>query len=245
MRRILEKDDRLLQLHKVSTSYGRVRMLQEVCLEVRKGEIVCLLGPNGAGKSTTIKTILGLVKPDLGEITFKDKRIDGLDTHRIVNLGVAIVPEGRRLFPRISVGQNLRLGASSLRDEHSLQQRYEEIFGLFPVLRERLNQATGTLSGGEQAMVAIGRAMVSNPDLLILDEPSFGLAPILVEQFYVTIRSIRERGTTILLSEQNAGMALATADRGYVLQKGAVRIQGETGELRRSEVVRKAYLGES
>jgi len=240
----LEKNDVLLRVEDLWTSYGKIRMLQGVCLEVREGEIVCLLGSNGCGKSTAIKAILGLVKPDRGQITFKGQRIDGLDTHRVVNLGVSVVPEGRRLFPRMSVQQNLRLGASSVRDEGYFRQKFEELFGLFPVLRERLSQPAGTLSGGEQAMVAIGRALVGEPQLLILDEPSFGLAPILVEQFYATIRRIREQGRTILLSEQNAGMALAAADRGYVLQKGVVRIQGDTAELRRSEEVRKAYLGE-
>ena len=237
------KQDVILKLNKVTTSYGKVKMLQGVSLDVSSGEIVCLLGSNGSGKSTTIKTILGLVKPDSGEIWFEKERIDTLNTFQIVAKGISIVPEGRRLFPRMSVYLNLKLGANNIKDESRLEEKANRIYELFPILRERRNQVAGTLSGGEQAMLAIGRALMSDPKLIIMDEPSFGMAPSLVEQFYETIKQIKASGTPILLSEQNAGMALAVADRGYVLQKGVVKISGSTEDLKKSEEVQKAYLG--
>jgi len=239
----LENHESILRLDNVSTSYGKVKMLQDVSLEVHSGEIVCLLGSNGSGKSTTIKTIIGLVKPDRGQIHFNGERIDRVSTNIIINKGISIVPEGRRLFPKMTVYQNLKLGATAEKDESSVYENIERIYELFPVLKDRRDQNTGTLSGGEQAMCAIGRALIKNPLLIIMDEPSFGMAPILVEQFYETIKRIKAQGTPILLSEQNAGMALSVADRGYVLQKGVVKISGTTSELKKSEEVQKAYLG--
>jgi len=239
----LENHESILRLDNVSTSYGKVKMLQDVSLEVHSGEIVCLLGSNGSGKSTTIKTIIGLVKPDRGQIHFNGERIDRVSTNIIINKGISIVPEGRRLFPKMTVYQNLKLGATAEKDESSVYENIERIYELFPVLKDRRDQNTGTLSGGEQAMCAIGRALIKNPLLIIMDEPSFGMAPILVEQFYETIKKIKAQGTPILLSEQNAGMALSVADRGYVLQKGVVKISGTTSELKKSEEVQKAYLG--
>ena len=239
----MENHESILRLDNVSTSYGKVKMLQDVSLEVHSGEIVCLLGSNGSGKSTTIKTIIGLVKPDRGQIHFNGERIDRVSTNIIINKGISIVPEGRRLFPKMTVYQNLKLGATAEKDESSVYENIERIYELFPVLKDRRDQNTGTLSGGEQAMCAIGRALIKNPLLIIMDEPSFGMAPILVEQFYETIKRIKAQGTPILLSEQNAGMALSVADRGYVLQKGVVKISGTTSELKKSEEVQKAYLG--
>ena len=209
----------MLEMKDVSTSYGKVKMLQGVSLRVDEGEAVCLLGSNGAGKSTTIKTILGLVKPDSGSITFNNEQIGGRKTHEIIRMGVSIVPEGRRLFPRMTVEQNLQIGLYADTGDTEIEAMKDNVFRLFPVLRERKNQLAGTLSGGEQAMLSISRALMQKPRLMILDEPSFGLAPILVEEFYETILKIKEQGTTILLSEQNAGKALEIADRGYVLQK--------------------------
>jgi len=231
----------LLELDSVSTCYGKIKILDNVDLSVGKGEVVCLLGSNGAGKSTMIKTILGLVKVVSGSVRLESERIDGLETYEIVRRGISVAPEGRRLFPRMTVEQNLEIG---LTDEHaSAEDLKERVFGLFPVLKDRARQAAGTLSGGEQAMVAISRALMQQPKLLILDEPSFGLAPMLVEAFYETILAIREQGMTILLSEQNAGKALEVSDRGYALQKGAIYASGTKEELLNNDLVRECYLG--
>ncbi|RKX86389.1 MAG: ABC transporter ATP-binding protein [Spirochaetes bacterium] len=219
-------------------------MLRSISLYVNPGEIVCLLGSNGAGKSTTLRTIIGLIKPDEGNIYFEGQKINIYKTYQIIRLGISLVPEGRRLFPKMSVIENLNIAIKDPNAADKNQELRERIFELFPVLMDRKTQLAGTLSGGEQAMLSIGRALMQEPKLLILDEPSFGLAPILVEEFYNTIQIINKQGTTILLSEQNAGKALSLADRGYVLQKGAILIEGKTQDLLKSEEVKKAYLGE-
>jgi len=232
----------LLELAAVSTRYGAVTVLRGISLTVRKGEITCLLGPNGAGKTTLIRTVLGLVRPVDGTVTFRGERIDGVRTNRIVERGIAVVPEGRRLFPRMTVTENLRMGAYRAWGTAELAARMGEIFALFPRLEERRSQVAATMSGGEQAMLAIGRALMSRPALLLLDEPSLGLAPRLVEQVFDLVRSINARGTTVFLVEQNARKTLAIAHRGYVLQKGEIVGSGTALELRGSEVVRHAYL---
>lgn len=231
----------MLALEGVSTRYGPIPILRGVSLRLDRGEVVCLLGPNGAGKTTLIKTILGLIRPFEGEISFEGKRIDGWKTHHVVGLGIAVVPEGRRIFPKMTVRENLRMGAFQ-EDPSDLDDRLEAIFGLFPRLRERAAQLAGTLSGGEQAMLAVGRALMRRPKLLLLDEPSLGLAPLMVQHIFDTIRQIRDQGTTIFLVEQNAHKTLALASRGYVIQKGEVILQGTAAELRQSKIIQHAYL---
>lgn len=217
-------------------------MLRSLNLKVEKGEVVCLLGPNGAGKTTTVKTILGLVRPVKGTVYFGGELIHQWKTHRIIDAGIAVVPEGRRLFPKMTVLENLKLGALAELDEAEVNLRLNSIFQLFPRLKERLNQLAGTLSGGEQGMAAIGRGMMGRPKILLLDEPSLGLAPILVEDFFKAIKQINAEGTTILLIEQNARKALSIASKGYVLQKGEIILQGNKAELYESDLIRKAYL---
>jgi branched-chain amino acid transport system ATP-binding protein len=232
----------LLELEDLSAAYGAVRALHGVSLEVREGEVVCLLGTNGAGKTTTVRCIVGILRPAGGRIRFDGRRIDGLSPARIVSQGIGVVPEGRRLFPKMTVEENLRMGALHLRSEAAIQRGLEEVYALFPVLRERRRQLAGTLSGGEQSMVAIGRGIVATPRLLLLDEPSLGLAPLLVNQLFEAIARIARRGTTVLLIEQNAVKALSIASRGYVLEKGRIVAEGTGEELLRSSALRMAYL---
>lgn len=232
----------MLKLKEVSTEYGGVPMLRHVSMEIEKGELVCLLGSNGAGKTTTMKSILRLIPLVGGEILFEDRSLRGWKTHEVVKAGVSVVPEGRRLFPKMTVLENLKLGAFTEGREEVLSQRLEMVFQLFPRLKERLHQIAGTLSGGEQGMVAIGRGMMGSPKLLLLDEPSLGLAPVLVEEFIKTIQKINESGTTILLIEQNAKKALSIASKGYVLQKGEIVVQGNRSDLFQSDIIRSAYL---
>jgi branched-chain amino acid transport system ATP-binding protein len=234
----------LLELRDVHTYYGAIHALRGVSFDVEEGEIVTLIGSNGAGKSTTLRTISGLLKPRQGEIRLRGERIDSRRPHEIVELGVCQSPEGRRVFGRMSVRENLEMGAFSRRDRTGLDGEYERIYELFPRLRERREQNAGTLSGGEQQMLAIGRALMAAPKVLLLDEPSMGLAPILVEQIFDIVKTINEGGTTVLLVEQNALMALGIANRGYILQTGEVVLSDSADRLRRDPAVRKAYLGE-
>jgi len=233
----------LLRLTDVHTYYGHIHALQGVSLEVRTGEVVTLLGANGAGKTTTLKTIHGLLHPREGRIEFDGIDITHIPAHELVRVGIGQSPEGRRIFSRMTVLENLQMGGYSRRDKGGLDDDYARVFELFPRLAERRTQHGGTLSGGEQQMLAIGRALMTRPKLLLLDEPSMGLAPILVEQIFSIIRDINKQGTTILLVEQNALMALGVADRGYVLQTGRIVRAGEASALLEDEEVRKAYLG--
>lgn len=237
----------MLELRSIQTSYGSIKALKGIDIKINKGEIVCLIGSNGAGKTTTLLTISGILKPDIGEIFFEGNSIKGLHPHEIVNRGICHVPEGRRIFPDLTVLENLEMGAIptglNIRDR-KLKERLEMIFSLFPILKERTKQRGGTLSGGEQQMLAIGRALMSNPKLLLLDEPSLGLAPIMVSKIFKTIKEINQSGVTILLVEQNARTALKLSDRGYVLENGVIRLTGSGEELLKNEEVKRAYLGE-
>ena len=234
----------MLDLADVHAYYGNIRALRGLSLAVQPGEIVTLIGANGAGKTTTLRTILGIVRPRRGTVSFNGQRVDTLATDRIVRLGSAQSPEGRRIFPRLSVLENLELGAFARSDREGIAPDLERVLGLFPRLRERLAQQGGTLSGGEQQMLAISRALMARPGLLLLDEPSMGLSPILVDTIFRIIEDINRQGTTILLVEQNARMALRVAHRGYVIQTGRIVLHDDAAELLRSDLVRKSYLGE-
>jgi branched-chain amino acid transport system ATP-binding protein len=233
----------LLELKDVHTYYGAIHALRGVSLSIDEGEIVTLIGSNGAGKSTTLRTISGLLKPREGEISLRDKRIDGMRPHEIVRLGLSQSPEGRRVFARMSVHENLEMGAFSRTETATLAEDFERVYTLFPRLRERIAQRAGTLSGGEQQMLAMGRALMAAPKLLLLDEPSMGLSPILVEQIFEIITTINKQGTTVLLVEQNALMALAVANRGYILQTGEIVLSDDASALASNPAVRDAYLG--
>jgi branched-chain amino acid transport system ATP-binding protein len=236
-------DGALLELNDVDTNYGPVEVLRNVSISINEGEIVCLLGPNAAGKTTTLKTILGMVEPVKGTIHLDGKRIDGRRTQEIVARGVTMVPEGRRLFAQMTVRENLEIGAELRTDKEAIQTDLERVVELFPRLKERYSQKAGSLSGGEQQMCAMGRALMAHPKVLLMDEPSMGLAPILVEQVFEIIREINSQGTTIFLVEQNASMALEIANRGYVLQTGEVVLSDTAEKLLQSEEVKEAYLG--
>jgi len=235
----------LLEVEDVHAYYGNVHALQGISLHVDEGEIVTLVGGNGAGKSTTLNTISGLVRPRSGGVRLAGEDLARFPAHEITAKGVVQVPEGRRMFARLTVLENLQMGAFIVRDPAMVRERTALVFALFPRLEQRKDQVAGTLSGGEQQMLAIGRALMTRPRLMLLDEPSLGLAPILVEQIFATITEINAQGVTMLLVEQNALQALSTASRGYVLQTGRVVLAGTSEELRRNEMVRKAYLGES
>ncbi|OGK84278.1 MAG: ABC transporter ATP-binding protein [Candidatus Rokubacteria bacterium GWA2_73_35] len=232
----------MLELSGVSTRYGAITMLRSVSLEVEAGRVACLLGPNGAGKTTLIRTILGIVRPVAGSIRFEGRPIHQLRTHQIVELGIGVVPEGRRVFPKMTVEENLRMGAFVEWAPADLERRREHVFELFPRLAERRRQRAATMSGGEQAMLAVGRALMSRPKLLLLDEPSLGLAPLLVEQLFTMVQTINRSGTTVFLVEQNARKTLEIADHGFLLQKGEVVGRGTAAELAASDLVRHAYL---
>lgn len=236
----------ILEVRNVHTYYGHVHALKGISLSVASGEIVALIGANGAGKSTTLRTISGLIKPRQGDITLSGKNIVGMPAHEIVYRGVSHAPEGRKIFSTLTVNENLNMGAYSLGgDKVRIEEHRERVFKLFPRLQERRNQLAGTLSGGEQQMLAIGRALMSNPKLLLLDEPSLGLAPLLVRAIFETIREINQSGVTILLVEQNARAALKLAHKAYVLETGNIVLSGPAAELLADERVRKAYLGEA
>jgi branched-chain amino acid transport system ATP-binding protein len=233
----------LLRLDAVDTFYGQIHILQGLTLEVQPGELVCLLGGNASGKSTTLKTILGLVQPRNGSVQFLGENVTGRTTSYRIKRGMAIVPENRRLFGPMSVLENLEMGAYLRRDTKDRKEDFERVYTLFPLLHERRNQLAGTLSGGEQQMVAMGRALMARPKLLLMDEPSMGLAPILVERSFEIIQQVHQSGVAMLVVEQNANMALSIADRGYVLSTGRLVLSGPAGELLQHEDLRKAYLG--
>jgi len=233
----------ILEIHDIHTYYGNIHALKGISLTVEKGEIVTLIGSNGAGKTTTLRTISGLLNPRQGQVILEGHDITQLKAHEIVYKGIAMVPEGRGIFARLTVIENLDLGSYSRSDRQNFASDLERVFAIFPRLKERHKQIAGTLSGGEQQMLAIGRALMAHPRILLLDEPSMGLAPILVESIFDTITAINKEGTTILLVEQNALMALSTANRGYVIQTGEIILTDTASNLRKNEMVRKAYLG--
>ena len=235
----------VLELHDLHTYYGQIHALKGVNLTVEDGEVVTLVGANGAGKSTTLRTISGMVRPKRGSVTLKGKEITGLKAHDVSSLGVGHVPEGRRIFPLLTVLENLEIGAWNVSSKGDINARTERAFELFPRLKERVDQKGGTLSGGEQQMLAIGRALMSDPEVLLLDEPSMGLAPVLVEAIFEIIKRINADGKTVLLVEQNALMALEVAHRGYVLQTGEVVLHDDAKVLMKNDMVRKVYLGET
>lgn len=235
----------MLELKNVHSYYGHIHALKGITLTVEKGEIVTLIGANGAGKSTTLKTISGLLHPREGSIVLEGEQIDGLPPHEIVTRGIVQSPEGRKIFAALTVRENLEMGAYARTDRKATSNDLDFVLDLFPRLKERINQLGGTLSGGEQQMLAMARALMAHPRVLMLDEPSMGLAPVLIEAIFGTIKQLNEKGTTILLIEQNAAKALQVAHRGYVIETGAIVVQDKAENLRKNEMVRKAYLGET
>lgn len=233
----------MLEVKDIEVYYGAIHALKKMSLQVEQGSIVTLIGANGAGKTTTLKTISGILRPRSGTVTFKNVDISKVAPEKIVAMGISQVPEGRRVFAAMSVLENLEMGAYLRKDKKAIAADMENVFGRFPRLKERRKQMAGTLSGGEQQMLAIGRALMARPQLLLMDEPSMGLAPLLVKEIFAIIKDINERGTTILLVEQNAHMALSIADQAYVIETGEIVLQGAAAELLQSEAVKKAYLG--
>jgi branched-chain amino acid transport system ATP-binding protein len=233
----------LLEIKEMTVYYGKSMAIQDVSLEVAEGTVVSIIGANGAGKSTILRALSGLVASTSGEIRVKGNRINGRETTEIVRLGISLVPEGRQLFPYLSVLSNLKLGASLRKDKDGISRSLEEVYKLFPRLEERRNQKAGTLSGGEQQMLAIGRGLMARPKLLCMDEPSLGLAPIVIEQLAEVIKDINKRGMSVLLVEQNVQLALGVASRGYALQVGRVVLEGDIETMKSSDIVKKAYLG--
>ena len=233
----------MLKIDNIHVYYGAIHALKGVSLEVKAGEIVTLIGANGAGKSTTLRTVSGLLAPKSGGISFLGENIAGMPAHEIVKHGISQVPEGRRIFAEMSVQENLEMGAFTRKDKAGVEKDFEIVYNRFPRLKERRKQQAGTLSGGEQQMLAMGRALMSRPKLLLLDEPSMGLAPLLIKEIFSIIEDINHEGTTVLLVEQNANMALSIAHRAYVMETGRITLQGAAKELAASEDVRKAYLG--
>jgi branched-chain amino acid transport system ATP-binding protein len=233
-----------LELRNVNTHYGPIQVLRDVSIQIWSGEIVSLLGGNASGKTTTLKTILGYVVPTQGDVLLDGQRINGWSTDKLVQRGVSMVPENRRLFKRMTVRENLELGSYLRDDREAIEEDYERVFKLFPRVKERLGQSAGTLSGGEQQMVAVGRALMARPKVLLMDEPSMGLAPVLVEQSFEIIEQVNRQGTTIFVVEQNASMALSIADRGYVLQTGRIVLADRAASLLENPQMREAYLGE-
>lgn len=231
----------MLELRNIDVYYGNIHALKNLSLKVNEGEIVTLIGANGAGKSTTLKTISGLLKPKKGEVLFNGERIDTLNASEIVKLGISHVPEGRRIFANMTVMENLEMGAFT-RNDNNVTDDYEKVFSLFPRLRERKKQMAGTLSGGEQQMLAIGRALMAKPKLLLLDEPSMGLAPLIVKEIFSIIENINKLGTTVLLVEQNANMALKASNRAYIIKNGRIELEGDSKVLLNEEDIKKAYL---
>ena len=233
----------MVKIENLEVAYGNIKAIKGISLEVNQGEIVTLIGSNGAGKSTTLRAISGILKPKSGSITFNGERIDGVEGHDIVAKGICQSPEGRRIFPKMSVDENLDLGAFLRNDKEGIAADRDRVLELFPRLRERIDQKAGTMSGGEQQMLAVGRALMGSPKLLLLDEPSMGLAPVLVDMIFETIEKINKQGTTILLVEQNALAALNVADRAYVLESGSIKMSGKAKDLISNDEVTKAYLG--
>lgn len=232
----------MLELKNIDVYYGNIHALKDISLEVRDGEIVTLIGANGAGKSTTLKTISGLINPKKGEIVFNGEKIDSLNASKIVKLGISHVPEGRRIFANMTVMENLEMGAFIRNDTRNIADDYDKVFSLFPRLKERKKQMAGTLSGGEQQMLAIGRALMSKPKLILLDEPSMGLAPLVVKEIFSIIRDINKSGTTVMLVEQNVNMALNAANRAYIIKNGRIELEGDSKAILSEEDIKKAYL---
>jgi len=233
----------MLEINKLSVKYDNIRVLHYISMQVRKGEMVALIGANGAGKTTVLRTISGLLKAESGEILFEGKDITKMSSHNIVASGIVHVPEGRQIFTKMTIEENLKLGAYLQRDKSVIKRNFEKVFSLFPILKQRLHQQAGTLSGGEQQMLAIGRALLGNPKLLLLDEPSMGLSPIMTQQVFSVLESLKKEGITMLLVEQNAYEALEISDRAYILETGNITLEGRSSDLIQDPNVKKAYLG--